>query len=333
MISIIMTVYNAAPFLPACLDSILGQSTDDWELCAVINYATDDSFDILSAYARSDKRIKVVQNDGPEGIQSALRKAFSMTSGIWITRMDADDIMDTHKLSALKKALQERGRGYVATGLVHYFSDEGELGNGFRRYEGWLNSLTLKETNFTDIYRECVIPSPCWMVHREDLMKCEAFEPEVYPEDYDLCFRFYKYGLKVAGVDRKIHLWRDYPWRNSRVDERYADQRFLKLKLPYFFELDRDPNRPLLLWGAGHNGKKIAKWLSQHKKPFHWITNNTRKIGQHIYGVLVEPESIIWELDAPQSLIAVSAPEAKEHIKEILYQTGFQKGQDYFLMV
>ncbi len=64
LISILMPVYNAAPFLEACLDSIVEQSSKDWELIAVNDQSTDTSLEILNKYASKDKRIRVLDNKG-----------------------------------------------------------------------------------------------------------------------------------------------------------------------------------------------------------------------------------------------------------------------------
>ena len=120
--------------------------------------------------------------------------------------------------------------------MVKYFSEK-ELGNGYKNYETWLNSLTSKGLNFNEIYKECVIPSPCWMVHREDLEKVNNFESKIYPEDYDLAFRFYQIGLNCIKSNKVLHMWRDYPNRTSRTNPNYADNSFLKLKINYFLKL------------------------------------------------------------------------------------------------
>ena len=133
----------------------------------------------------------------------------------------------------LLNSLQNLGRGHVAIGKVRYFSETG-IANGYKRYEKWLNSLTIKGTNFDEIYKECVIPSPCWMVYREDLDRCKAFSSNVYPEDYDLAFRFYMQGLKPIKCNEILHYWRDYPSRTSRTDNHYSDNTFLDIKSNYF---------------------------------------------------------------------------------------------------
>ena len=55
--------------------------------------------------------------------------------------MDADDKMDSQKLEILKRNLNSSGKGHIAIGLVKYFS-ETTLGDGYLKYESWLNDLT-----------------------------------------------------------------------------------------------------------------------------------------------------------------------------------------------
>ncbi|MEM1121466.1 MAG: glycosyltransferase, partial [Bacteroidota bacterium] len=195
LISIIMPVKNTAVFLTDCLNTIVRQTEAHWELLAINDHSTDNSWEILRQYAQRDSRVKVINNDG-KGIIAALRLAYRNSQGQLITRMDSDDKMMPEKLAILKQQLLQGGTGHLATGLVQYFS-ENKLGDGYQKYQNWLNDLTLEGANFRDIYKECVIPSPCWMVHRSDLEKCDAFRPDQYPEDYDLCFRFYENNLMV----------------------------------------------------------------------------------------------------------------------------------------
>jgi len=326
-ISILMPVKNAGPYLADCLNSIINQTESNWELIAVNDLSTDSSLNILNEYANKEKRIKVFTNSG-QGIIDALRLAYANSSGNLITRMDADDLMAADKLQLLKQKLIVLGQGYLAIGLVKYFANA-PLGNGYKKYEAWLNKLTKNQNNFSEIYKECVIPSPCWMVYKSDLEKCEAFKPNHYPEDYDLCFRFYKNKLKVVGVNKILHHWRDYPTRTSRTDEHYEDNRFLNIKLHYFLQLDYEENKTLALWGAGKKGKFIAKHLIKNNIEFKWLSNNSKKIGKQIYDVLVEncKHSIN---NQQQYLVAVAQTQAQINITEQLKKQSLQQVIDYF---
>ena len=328
LISILLPVFNAAPFLKDCIDSILQQTETNWELLAVNDYSKDESWKILQQYASRDARIHIFQNTA-KGIIPALRLAFAKSKGQYITRMDADDKMTSIKLSWLKTALTKKGKGYLSTGHVQYFSDT-TLGEGYTKYQNWLNSLCKDNSHFREIYKECVIPSPCWMMYREDLVRCGAFNPSTYPEDYDLTFRIYANEIKPTSVKEVLHLWRDHSQRSSRTDPNYENQNYFDLKLPYFLKLDHNPNRPLILWGAGKKAKVIAKKLIALKVPFHWICNNPKKWGKDIYGIELQPTQTLITLHKPQMLIAIASPKDQEDIKNDLKKYTFRPGIDYF---
>ena len=218
-----MPVRNAGLYIEECLESILSQTFSNWELIAIDDHSDDDSYNKLLGYTFKDDRVSVFKNEG-KGIIEALRLAFKNSSGKYITRMDADDLMVNEKLDVLQNSLNKSGLGNIAVGLVEYFA-QSNLGMGFKIYETWLNSLTYHGLNFKEIYKECVIPSPSWMVHREDLVKSGAFDSNVYPEDYDLAFRFYKQGLKAIPCNYILHKWRDHEARASRNDVHYKDNK------------------------------------------------------------------------------------------------------------
>lgn len=327
-ISILMPVKNTASYLPECLDSILNQTESNWELLAVNDHSTDDSFSILHAYAEKDSRIKIFQNT-ESGIIPALRLAYSKSIGDYITRMDSDDIMPKNKLELMKNKLITEGKNTVVTGLVEYFPKE-EIGDGYLKYQQWLNKLTLAENNFDDIYRECVIASPCWMLHRADLDKCEAFKPNKYPEDYDLVFRFYKYGLKLKTIPEILHLWRDHDTRTSRNHEHYQDNSFYRLKLSYFLDLERNTNRPLVLWGTGVKGKKLARLLNEQNVKYIWMCNNSRKYGHEIMGKPIANYELTQDLVNPQIIVSVSSPKAQPIINRYMRMMSFEKYRHYW---
>jgi len=319
LISIIMPVRDAMPFLVECLTSIMAQTYVNWELCVVNDHSTDDSWQLLKAWTEKDTRIKVYQNSG-KGIIDALNKGYSESTGDYITRMDADDVMPVEKLEILHSILLEVGSGYVSTGKIKYIRDT-ELGDGFKKYEAWINELCDSQNHFTEIYKECVIPSPCWMMYRVDFDRIGGFDSPVYPEDYELCFRIYKHGMKVKSSDKVLHIWRDYDSRTSRTDPNYEDNRFLSLKTSFFLECDHDPQNKLILWGAGKKGKEIAQLLIASDTDFIWVTNNEKKIGRHIYNILVHSSEQMRSIrnSEMQIILAVANPAEQEEIKDSIH--------------
>ena len=329
-ISILIPVRNGAQFLKECLDSIIGQTYTNWELIIVNDNSTDSTEQILQDYQRQDSRIQYYTNTGI-GIIEALKLAYIKSSGQLITRMDADDIMFPTKIELMALKLKETGKGFVAVGLVEYFPKDG-VGEGYLNYQEWLNKLTLAENNFDELYRECVIPSPSWMMYRDDFEKIGMFDSEMYPEDYELCFRMYKFGLKIASIPQVIHRWRDYSTRTSRTDDNYADNFFLKLKMHYFLKEHHKVGRPLLIWGAGNKAKELAQYLINKQIEFSWATNNSKKIGKDIYGKILITDKAIFELDNPQLLVAIRHKETSSEIKKVLDSKNLAPNLDYFFL-
>lgn len=315
-----MPVRNAAIYLPKCIESITQQTEQNWELIAIDDQSDDESFQVIQNYAVRDQRIKVLKNTG-KGILEALRLAYLHTSGQFITRMDADDYMAPEKLSMMSKILIQSGKGHLSIGYVKYFSAS-QLGNGYINYAIWLNDLTMMASNFTEIYKECSIPSPCWMVHRSDFDLCGGFDPDIYPEDYDLAFRFRKVGLKVVPVTEILHHWRDHETRASRNDENYKDNLFAKLKVPHFIDQDYNQERQLVLWGAGKKGKQIAKLLHEEGVPFLWICDNPNKIGQIIYDMQLHDQSILMQRRELQVIVAISTVLGKSDVEDVMREHG-----------
>ncbi len=62
-VSVVTPFYNTEPFLAECIESVLKQSYQDWEYILVNNCSTDRSFEIAQRYARTDSRIRIVNND------------------------------------------------------------------------------------------------------------------------------------------------------------------------------------------------------------------------------------------------------------------------------
>lgn len=93
LISIIVPVYNAKDFLTECIDSILRQSYQNYELILIDDGSSDGSWDIINAYA--DKHKKVIgyrkENGGPN---SARKKGLELATGEFVMFVDADDYVD-----------------------------------------------------------------------------------------------------------------------------------------------------------------------------------------------------------------------------------------------
>ena len=98
--SIIVPVYNVAPYLRACLDSVLAQTFGDWECLCVDDGSTDGSGEILDVYARGDSRFRVFHQTN-KGVSAARNFALDRMRGEWFWCVDGDDAIRSDALAWL----------------------------------------------------------------------------------------------------------------------------------------------------------------------------------------------------------------------------------------
>lgn len=106
LVSVIVPVYNASPFLSRCIDSILGSTYSNLEVICVNDGSKDNSLEILRAYQELDDRIVVL--DQPNGGVSAARnKGMDNASGSMIAFIDSDDFIHPQYFELLLIAIND----------------------------------------------------------------------------------------------------------------------------------------------------------------------------------------------------------------------------------
>lgn len=274
-----MPCKNAEDFLAECLESVLAQTYTNWELLIVDDHSTDKSASIIQSFINRDNRIQKFVNVDV-GIVSALSLAFSKSKGEYISRMDADDMMPAEKLKVLKELLGTR-RKVVATSKVKYFSTA-EVSEGYLAYQNWLNELKRHEDFKTNIYRECVVASPNWLVHRSCFENDLNLSELEYPEDYDMTLKWYSLAYQFVSSSETTHMWREHPQRTSRNSERYQQKSFYKLKLKHFVSNEVQDDDSVQLIGAGVKGKLTAAILKELNTDFIWFDFNKNRLVNNV---------------------------------------------------
>ena len=91
-ISVILPIYNVAPYLEETFESLIHQSIDDIEIIAVNDGSIDDSEEIIKRYQKRDNRI-IALSQANKGQSAARNLALQHASGQYIYMMDSDDIL------------------------------------------------------------------------------------------------------------------------------------------------------------------------------------------------------------------------------------------------
>jgi glycosyltransferase involved in cell wall biosynthesis len=214
-----MPARNAEATLGEAIASILAQTWTNWELILVDDGSADNTSELACGYAKQAPRIKLHRADGV-GITTALQIAATYAQGALLARMDADDVAFPDRLERQVAALEFNPRAAVCGGAVEDF---GEVGEGRRRYSMWLNSLDTPETIGRNLFVECPLAHPTFLMRKSAFRAVGGYQLRPRPEDYDLLLRFWLSGFElITTPGPPILRWRDSPNRLSRRDPHYA---------------------------------------------------------------------------------------------------------------
>lgn len=207
-----MPVYNAGEFLHPCLNSILNQTYENWELIAINDHSLDDSLNIITGYAKQDSRIKVVTNSKNLGVASSLNKAIKLAKGDFLARMDADDIMYPSRLARQLKHLNDHPNIVLVGGQCLTINRAGEPTGK--------KTFPISDEKIRDmIYSYSPVQHPAIMINRQLVPKNFSwYNTEACPaEDIDLYFRLFKHG-QFANLSSLVLKYRLYPESTSMKD-------------------------------------------------------------------------------------------------------------------
>ena len=90
MISVIVPVYNAAPYLDQCIESIVKQTYTDWECILINDGSTDKSGEICDKWGKFDSRFRIIHQIN-QGVSATRNRGIKESKGEYIVFIDSDD--------------------------------------------------------------------------------------------------------------------------------------------------------------------------------------------------------------------------------------------------
>ncbi|WP_405325649.1 glycosyltransferase family 2 protein [Leeuwenhoekiella sp. LLG6367-2.1] len=176
LISVLLPVFNAEKFIKDCIDSILAQTYSNFELIIIDDCSNDSSVDIIRSY--TDKRIKLILKPINTGYTESLNQGLAIAHGLFIARMDADDISMPNRFELQVNFLRKNSSVAICG------TDANILGANFK-------------FNFPESYEAIKINLlfGSSLIHptimgRGDILKKYGYDSSLEPaEDYDLFTR------------------------------------------------------------------------------------------------------------------------------------------------
>ena len=161
-LSIIVPIYNAEHSLTRCIESILSQSFDDYELLLINDGSTDSSLAICRHYTEINNRVVVV--DKPNGgVSSARNIGLKWINSEWVTFIDSDDWIEDNYFDVLADDPQVD----LILGSI-FFNNDRTLGNLDKTDISLVGSEL--GTIIQDKYNHSLFNSPCAKFYRKDII-------------------------------------------------------------------------------------------------------------------------------------------------------------------
>lgn len=326
VVSVLLPVRDGGASLAEAVASVLAQSWRALELLVVDDHSSDGAVDALS---RHDPRLRILASSA-RGIVAALNHGLAAARGLWIARMDADDVCAPERL-ATQLAYADAHEVDIVAACVDPIDTAAD--SGLRRYIDWSNGLTAP----ADIARELFVESP--LVHPTVLMRADllrrlgGWRDGDFPEDYELWLRAAQAGCRFGKPPAVLLQWRDHGRRLTRTDQRYAADRFLRLKAAHLARW-RLGGRPVWIGGAGPGGRALHDALRREGvEVTGFIDVHPRRIGGAKRGLPVWPYARLAEpLDAI-GLIAVGNPGAHARVRADMAPWGLREGVDWLFVL
>lgn len=204
LISVIMGVYNAENRVSDCIESIIKQTYRNWEFVICDDCSKDRTYQILKQYQQKDNRIRIIRNEKNMKLAASLNNCLREAKGIYIARMDDDDISIPERFEKQVIFLNENPE-YSVVGSNAQISDGQEIiGNRFCK----------ESPSKTD-----VLFGPPYIHPSIMMRKCVYDQLNGYTvasctkrgQDWDLWFRFYAAGFKGYNIQEKLIIYHESP--------------------------------------------------------------------------------------------------------------------------
>jgi glycosyltransferase involved in cell wall biosynthesis len=124
-ISVNVPVYNTEKYLRACLDSLVAQTFEDFEVVCIDDGSTDMSVEIIQEFANRDKRFRLLKNKEGKGASTTRNTGIIASSGEYIVSVDSDDFTTPDMLEKFWNASRDGYYDVICAGSLEFISDGG----------------------------------------------------------------------------------------------------------------------------------------------------------------------------------------------------------------
>ena len=204
-LSIIVPVYNAEKYLEKCLDSLVNQTVDDYEIILIDDRSTDGSLSILERYQENyPDKIRVIQNYVNSGVGATRNRGLCNATGDYIGFVDSDDRVALDMYEKLLNAMEETKSSIARVNRMMSFHNINVsfLGRGSN-----INTRLVLSPKQNIHYLSYEQPCVWNKLFKRDLIGYRLFPEDLKVEDYPFCIPLLYKADQVVAVPETLYYY------------------------------------------------------------------------------------------------------------------------------
>ena len=233
LISIIIPVYNGEKYLRPCIDSILNQTYQHWELLLIDDGSPDSSGAICDEYA-SDPRISVVHKENG-GQASARNQGVAMAKGEYISFVDCDDWLETDMYESMLQTMQAQQAEIIICGYTEEYKERQ------KKVHADGEMVVYEATEAVKLVLQGKIGSYLWsMLFRREVV--QELMPDLNPyEDHATIFKWISHAHRVVVLHQAFYHYRQLESSSLHsYNPKKGNHFFMAIKERYHYIAERN---------------------------------------------------------------------------------------------
>lgn len=202
-VSVIIACYNAEKYIDRCLESLLNQTYENFEIVICDDCSTDHSYDLLLLWQKKDQRIKVIRNNINSYAAATRNECFKKAAGDYYMIQDIDDASTPNRIERLLCGFINNNVDFVSSSVKLFENNPDEIVGTMKMKKEYptKNDLLWSVPFFhpaTMFSAQCIKSVGGYRVAKETRRM----------EDYDLFMRLYSNGFKGRNIQEELYLYR-----------------------------------------------------------------------------------------------------------------------------
>lgn len=209
-VSVIVPVYNVEEYLYDCLNSLIKQTFDDFEIICIDDCSTDSSYEILEYFKTKDNRFKIIKNRDNIGLGASRNVGIEESKGEYILFLDSDDWLDRNTIEELYALAYKNETDVVMFKLINYDQDKEIFYKSSYYCMDYMDGFCGKIFNHTDISHNMLFRLPesaCNKLFKSSFIKDNELKfPEgLIHEDNPFNFEMLFAAKKILLIDEYFY--------------------------------------------------------------------------------------------------------------------------------